>query len=189
MAVPPRYKATTTVRANNMRTAKSFGFFSRNNLLVKLAVKYCKPLATQFRLWCPVQFFFLRSVPLKERFDGRRALAARKSQGHQGVLQGYNVQCVPVYLYTLSMLIYFTHRDDPVTGCLFFMRIGGERVQHGMSVFWCCKTVRQLILIRFKLICLCVSFWSPPSLADERHLGPQACQHRNQILTCARMQA
>lgn len=67
----------------------------------------------------PKIVFFFRSVPLKERFDGRRALAARKSQGHQGVLQGYNVQCVPVYLYTLSMFIYFTHRDDPVTGCLF----------------------------------------------------------------------
>ena len=141
MAVPPRYKATTTVRANNMRTAKSFGFFSRNNLLVKLAVKYCKPLATQFRLWCPVQFFFLRSVPLKERFDGRRALAARKSQGHQGVLQGYNVQCVPVYLYTLSMLIYFTHRvvcflwGLEVKGCSMACRFF-DAVKRYVSWYW-----------------------------------------------------
>ena len=78
-------------------------------------------------------------MPLKERFDGRRALAARKSQGHQGVLQGYNVVCVPMYLYTLSLCLSILHigiyRDDPVTGCLFFIRIGGERAQHGMSVF------------------------------------------------------
>ena len=69
MAVPPRYKATTTVRANNMRAAKSFGFFSRNNLLVKLAVKYCKPLATQFRLWCPVQKLFFSLDPCLSKRD------------------------------------------------------------------------------------------------------------------------